>query len=121
VPTPEPTATVVCSDELTYLEDMTIPDGTIVEAGVVLEKIWLVENAGSCNWDDRYRLRLSSGPEMGASPEQALFPARSGAQARIRLVFTAPEEPGTYQSVWQAYSPEGEPFGDVVYLEVVVE
>jgi len=121
LPTPEPTATLECTDTLVFLEDLSIPDGTIVEPGEELEKIWLVENGGSCNWDDRYRLRLTSGSEMGAAPEQALFPARSGTQARLRVVFTAPTEPGTYQSVWQAYTPAGDPFGDVVYIEIVVE
>jgi len=86
LPSPEPTGTLECTNQLIYLEDLTIPDGTIVEPGAELEKIWLVENGGSCNWDDRYRLRLVSGPEMGASPEQALFPARSGSQARLSVV-----------------------------------
>jgi hypothetical protein len=112
---------VECTDGLTFLDDVTIPDGTVVHPGAEVEKIWLVENSGSCNWDDRYRLRLSSGLEMGVSAEQALHPARSGAQATLRLTFTAPTDPGTYQSVWQAYSPGGEPFGDVVYVEIVVE
>jgi hypothetical protein len=120
-PSPEPTATVECSDSLVFLEDETFPDGTVVAGGAEVEKIWLVANAGTCNWDERYRLRFASGSEMGAAAEQALVPARSGAEAHLRIVFTAPTEPGTYQSVWQAYSPNGEPFGDVVYIEIVVE
>ena len=72
-----------------------------------LDKRWEVENSGTCNWDERYRLQLIAGPEMGAPPEQALYPARSGTQAVIRIVFTAPAEPGTYRSAWQAYNPAG--------------
>ncbi len=30
----------------------------------------------------------------------------------IRIIFTAPADPGTYRSAWQAYNPKGEPFGE---------
>jgi hypothetical protein len=80
-----------------------------------------VENNGSCNWDAGYRLKLSGGPDLGAAAEQALFPARSGTQAVIRIVFTAPTEPGAYRSAWQAYSPDGQAFGDLIFIEIQVE
>jgi hypothetical protein len=64
---------------------------------------------------------LIAGSEMGAQPEQALDPARSGARATIRIVFKAPREPGAYRSAWQAFNPQGEPFGDPFFIEVDVE
>jgi len=80
-----------------------------------------VQNSGNCNWDERYRLRLIAGPAMQASEEQALFPARSGTRAIIQVVFQAPAEPGTYRSAWQAYNPDGQPFGDVIFIDIVVK
>jgi len=117
LPTPAPP----CVDGVRYLEDLSIPDGTLVSPGQTLDKRWSVENSGSCNWDERYRVQLIGGPEMGVSPKQALYPARSGTQAVIRMVFTAPMEPGAYRSAWQAYSPQGEPFGDPFFIEVIVQ
>lgn len=114
VPTP------ACVSNLSYLEDLTIPDGTQVFAGQSLDKRWLVENTGSCNWDDRYSLRLVSGSSMGASEILALYPARGGIQASIRIELTAPNEPGAYRSAWQAYDPQGQPFGDPIYIDIVV-
>jgi len=119
--TPRPTATQVCEDDLRFLEDLTIPDGTVALPGLPVDKRWLVENSGSCNWGEQYRLRLIEGPDLGAEPEQALYPARAGTQSVIRILFTAPLEPGRYRSAWQAYSPLGEPFGELFYLEIVVE
>ena len=87
----------VCQDNLTFVEDVTVPDGTYVDPGVVLDKRWKVKNSGTCNWDEDYRFRLVDGPAMNTIPEQALFPARSGTEAVIRLVFIAPEEPGRYR------------------------
>jgi hypothetical protein len=123
VPTdvPPATPTAACSSNLVYLEDLTIPDGTEVAAGEVLDKRWRVENpGGACNWDASYGIQLSSGPDLGAPPNQALYPARSGGEAVIQMSLTAPEEPGTYNSAWQALDPEGNPFGDPIYIEIVV-
>lgn len=89
--------------------------------GSSIDKRWLVENRGSCNWDERYRLKRISGPPMAAADEQSLFPARSGTQAVIRVLLTAPSEPGAYHSAWQAYDPQGNPFGDPIFIEIVVE
>jgi hypothetical protein len=118
---PRLTVTPVCTDNLTFLEDLTIPDGTIVEPGAKLDKRWLVSNSGTCNWDQTYRLTLISGPDLGANTNQSLFPARSGTETEIELSFTAPADPGSYLSAWQAINPDGEPFGDAIFIEVIVE
>jgi len=80
----------------------------------------LVENSGTCNWDEYYRLKFRSGADLSAPLEQALYPARSGSEATIRILFTAPTEPGTYESAWQTYDPQGQPFGDPVFIQVIV-
>jgi hypothetical protein len=103
------------------VEDVSIPDGTIVSPNASVDKRWLVQNNGSCNWDSRYRLKFVGGLAMGATTEQALYPARAGVQATIRISFTAPSEPGTYTTAWQAVDPNGEPFGDPIFMEIVVE
>ena len=121
LPPPLPTSTSTCSANLLFLKDVTIPDGTVVAPGSSLDKQWLVENNGDCNWDDRFRLRLISGDALGAVLEQALFPARAGAQANIRIIFTAPQEPGNYISEWQAFDEKGIPFGDSFFIKIVVQ
>jgi hypothetical protein len=113
-------ATPACSNGLHFLEDVTVPDGSQVAPGVTIDKQWKVENVGACNWDENYRLRLVVGSELGASSEQALYPARSGTQAIIRAFFVAPLEPGIYRSAWQAYDPQGRPFGDSVFIQITV-
>jgi hypothetical protein len=79
-----------------------------------------VENSGSCNWDERYHLKLTDGADLGAAHDQALYPARGGTKAVIRILFTAPSQPGTYRSSWQAYSPDGKAFGDPIFIEIIV-
>ncbi len=118
---PRPSATPTCTDDLRFLEDLTIPDGSQVAPSTEIDKRWKVENTGTCNWDARYRLRLIEGPSLGAPEEQALYPARGGTQAVIRILFTAPAEAGIYRSAWQAYNPQGQPFGEVIFVTFVVQ
>ena len=111
---------VSCADNLTFVSDLTIPDGTRVAPQSTMDKRWEVENSSSCNWNESYRVRLIAGPELGAQKEQSLYPARSGTRAAIRILFQAPVEPGPYRSAWQAFNPQGEPFGDPFFIDFTV-
>ena len=116
-----PLPTPACRDGLTFLGDLNVPDGTITFPGQVVDKRWLVENSGACNWNAGYRFKLVEGSAMGVPSEQAVYPARSGMRSEIRMLFTAPSEPGLYRSAWQAYNPQGQPFGDPFFIEIIVE
>jgi hypothetical protein len=116
-----PTSTPICTDNLTFISDLTIPDGTVVTPGSILDKQWRIQNSGDCNWDAGYHLRLISGTPLGASPDQALYPARAGTQATERILFTAPQEAGEYVSEWQAYDENGIAFGESFYIKVEVQ
>jgi len=111
---------VNCVDDAAFLEDLTIPDETIVAAGEQLDKRWSVQNSGSCNWDSGYRLVRVGDDGFGAEDEQALYPARAGAVAIWQVQLSAPVQPGEHISIWQARSPQGALFGEQVYLWIVV-
>jgi len=121
IPLPEVTSTPSgpCTNDLTFVDDATVPDGTSFQPGESIDKQWLVQNSGTCNWDNTYRLKWVSGDTLGAAEEQFLYPARSGTQATLRIIFTSPAEAGTYESDWQAVDPKGNPFGD--YFSIVIE
>lgn len=112
---PEP-----CTDGLTYIQDLTVPDGTSFLPGQPIDKQWLISNSGTCNWNSNYRLKLVEGSNLGAVSEEALYPARAGTQATIHITFTAPPSPGTYRSAWQAFDPAGQAFGDQIFLQINV-
>ena len=118
---PVPTSTPICSDNLMFISDVTIPDRTVVAPGSLLDKQWLVQNNGDCNWDTRYRLRLISGDSLGAVTEQALYPARAGTQATLRILFTAPQATGEFISEWQAFNANGIPFGESFFIKIQVQ
>jgi hypothetical protein len=118
VPTVDPED---CSNNLEFIEDLTIADNTVTTFGLTLDKQWLVENNGTCHWNSGYRLKHIGGGTLGAPEEIALYPARAGTQATIRILFTAPFTEGVYESAWQAVDPDGITFGTPIYVRVVVQ
>ena len=120
-PTPaRPTSVPDCDDAARFLEDLTIPDGTIVAPGAILDKRWSVQNTGTCDWGPDYRLGPVESGGFGDSEPIALYPARAGEQAVWQVEVRAPLEPGEHLSRWQALAPDGTAFGDVVYLLIEV-
>ncbi|MCQ3936423.1 MAG: hypothetical protein DPW18_05175 [Chloroflexi bacterium] len=122
--TPTITATPTegpCANVLSFLDDVTVEDGSVFAPGAAIDKQWLVQNSGTCDWDADYKLKWVGGTTLGAAEEQPLYPAKAGTQATLRILFTAPAEPGTYQTTWQAVDPDGNFFGDTVFMEIVVQ
>ncbi|MBE9479494.1 MAG: hypothetical protein IMY80_05965 [Chloroflexi bacterium] len=117
-PTPAPRGE--CVNDAEFVDDLTIPDRSNVEPGAELDKRWEVRNSGSCDWEDGYLLvRIGSDRFIGVD-EIALFPARAGKNAIWQVVLTVPLDPGEYIGRWQALSPEGQLFGEEVYIWVYV-
>jgi len=109
-----------CINNLSFIEDITIPDNAYVTYGSTIDKQWLVQNNGTCNWNSNYRLMHISGAALGAPEEVALYPARSNTQATLQITFITPFTDGTYESAWQAFDPNGLPFGDPIYIRILV-
>jgi hypothetical protein len=117
---PLPTRQPNCDNQLRFLDDLTVPDGMEFSPGEEITKRWLVRNEGSCNWNRSYSLQLISGLSLGAGKIQELYPARQSTEAVVEIKFTAPSNPGRYNSWWQAYDPDGNRFGDPIFMEISV-
>lgn len=120
LPSPTPTQQEDCTNLLRFEKDLSVPDGTRVSPGQSIQKQWLVTNAGTCNWDQEYAVKHIAGPDLGAPQDQDLYPARNGQQVILQMMFTAPENPGTYISTWQAFDPQGNRFGDPFFINIQV-
>jgi hypothetical protein len=58
-----PTATC---EQMSVLEDVTVPDGSLMEPGEIFTKVWLVKNSGDCPWNAQFDLYFQSGERMQA-------------------------------------------------------
>lgn len=101
-----------CTNDVSFVDDVTIPDDTLVAGGQEFEKIWLLRNDGTCTWTSGYTLVFADGQQMGAnSPQPLRNPVEPGEEAELSIVFTAPSQAGAYRSEWLLRSAFGQEFG----------
>ncbi|XP_065284896.1 next to BRCA1 gene 1 protein-like [Dermacentor albipictus] len=105
-----------------FVCDDTIPDWTHVQPGTRFTKRWKVRNSGNRAWDENILLKYCWGT-LGLMPNDTdieaprLLPNEEG---MLEVQFTAPHEPGHYQTHWRMFSPQGY-FGHRLWCNVVVD
>ena len=105
--TPAPTAPVDCKVQAVLLEDVTIPDDTVVAAGEKFTKTWRFKNTGTCHWAG-YTINFLTGDRMGA-PDSAPIPDTiAGDSVDVSVDLTAPMEEGPYSAYYTLKNADGE-------------
>ncbi|NSW52875.1 MAG: hypothetical protein HPY85_10250 [Anaerolineae bacterium] len=115
--TPKPAATntpYIPCNQMSFVRDYTVPDGTWMQPKQRFTKIWEVKNTGTCTWDAAYSIVFANeGTAMGAPVSQPISdaPVEPGEVLKIALVFTAPNTDDDYSGRWRLQSGSGEEFG----------
>ncbi|XP_076351024.1 uncharacterized protein LOC143247215 isoform X4 [Tachypleus tridentatus] len=105
-----------------FLEDETIPDGTRLQPGTKFVKRWRVQNTGTKPWTAGTVLKYCWGT-MGLVPsgtKVSVPPLEPGEEGTLAVQFTAPLEPGHYQSHWRLYH-HGRGFGHRMWCKIEVD
>jgi hypothetical protein len=103
-----------------YVNDVTIPDGSVILAGAPFTKTWTIMNTGTCSWTTDYRLTFFNGESMGGTSVALTTPVPAGAQTQVSVNLTAPVLAGNYTGSWQMVDPQGNRFGEVVTVVITV-
>ena len=92
-------------DQALFVNDITIPDGTVITPGASFKKTWRLKNTGTCTWSG-YSLVFDSGESMSPTidPIGIVSP---GQEVDVSVTFTAPTAPGGYQSYWRIRNTSG--------------
>lgn len=110
--TPQPAGLPAAGqDNASFVEDITIPDGTGAAPGVQFEKIWRIKNTGKSTWTTAFSLVPIEGERMG-SPDSIAMPneVRPGEVVDITVKLTAPAKPGSYQTFFRLRNADGQYF-----------
>jgi hypothetical protein len=99
---------------------MTIPDGTVLSPGEVFTKTWKFLNTGTCDWNSRYSIIYLRGDRMRGSDAEIGREVAVNRRVEVSVTMVAPSQPGRYHSHWQLADRFGNPFGDVVIVDIVV-
>ena len=89
-------------DVASFVEDVTIPDGTQFAPGEKFTKTWELKNTGTCTWNAAYQIVFYGGEQMEAGPTDALTGGEiaPGDVVQVSLDMTAPDTEGEYYSYW---------------------
>ncbi len=119
VPTsPPPTDTC---DVAQFVDDVTIPDGTVLKPNELFTKTWRLKNVGSCSWTSAYAVVFNSGDAMGGPSTQALAGnVNPGQTVDISVDLTAPATAGNYKGFWKLRNAAGVHFSQF-YVDIKVQ
>jgi len=111
--------TITQREAATFVSDVTVPDGTVMEAGQNFTKTWRIRNSGTipligCNLD------FVGGAQMDAPPSVAVPTTKPGETVDISVTMKAPTKTGVHKSDWWMRTVEGK-FLINVFVIILVE
>jgi hypothetical protein len=127
--TPEPTATITATalpvmtptpvvllnipcNKAAFVNDITVPDGSVIASGASFIKTWRLMNMGTCVWTPAYRVLYDHGDLLGGT-SMVTLPGfvNPGQVIDISISMVAPTSDGTYAGFWMLQDASGNNFG----------
>ena len=112
---------IALTDSLTYIADVTIPDGTFMSPGQDFVKTWRVKNTGSVSWGAGYVLAFAYGDQMSGQFVALTEVVQPGQEVEVSVQFTAPNDAGESLSAWTMRNPQGVTFPEIVFVKIIVQ
>jgi len=109
-----------CTSGARFYDDVTIPDGTKIVAGSTFEKVWEMQNNGTCPWAPGYTARYVDGDILHNQPQFNVPMLMPEARSNVTVSLVAPLQTGSYRTHWQIYDLKGQPFGADLYAQIEV-
>lgn len=120
LPTGSPVSTTVPAtstpitkcDWISFIADVTVPDGTAYAPSTAFVKTWRLKNIGTCTWTTSYSLVFVSGDQMGAPAAIALpTSVAPGQTIDLSVSMVAPATVKAYSGNWMLKNASGVAFG----------
>lgn len=115
------TDTLTEGDDIGFIDDVTMPDGSTVSVCTTFDKIWRIQNTGQIHWQGRSLICIDSYLEVrgmdgrrithGLRPAQKQYPVPDiapGERVDLTITFTAPRYPCSVISCWKMVDANGE-------------
>ena len=116
----EATPTEILCDDAIWVADITVPDGTEMTPGQDFVKTWKIRNTGSCTWGTGYSALFAYGEKMGGVAEPMTGAVAPGEEVEVSVRFKAPDNAGEYSSTWRMANASDIPFGENIFVLIVV-
>jgi len=103
------------------VENVTIPERSVVEPSQSLVKTWKVTNPGSVDWPEGSKLIFLRGDRSVSSEEEfPVPPCKAGETVDVSALVVSPATPGRHTAVFRLADAERIPFGPRLWCDFVV-
>jgi hypothetical protein len=106
-----------------FIQDITVPDGTKIKPGFNFDKVWRIQNTGTCEWDDGYVLKYVLGGSLDGKDVPIVKSSdfvKPGQMKDFGVTLTAPLIPNTYTDCWRMQDDGGFYFGTFLCATIEV-
>jgi Ig-like domain from next to BRCA1 gene len=119
-PQPAPGLPTGCQLAAQFVSDVSIPDGTPVQAGAQFVKTWRLRNNSGCDWPAGFQLHFYANEPMDGKPSAPLPALPRDSEFDISVTLTAPSASGMHTSTWRLRDLTGISFGNRVFAVITV-
>lgn len=92
--------------------DLNYPDGTYVNAGMTIKKIWKVKNVGTATWPADTKIIAADDNPFGLADDATIGQVVSNGQSvEIHVTLKAPGTVANYKAKFMLETPDGKKFG----------
>ena len=109
-----------CVNGMQFVNDLSIPDRTVLLPDMNATKTWRIKNTGTCTWDSTYTFNYVKGTLTGQPSWSIQKMVGPGDTYDVSVDFTTPSANGEYLSYWQMRSPLGMNFGQTIWADYQV-
>ncbi|KAF9433278.1 hypothetical protein BGZ76_009668 [Entomortierella beljakovae] len=128
IPSPIDTSKLTPIPDAIFVKDINLHDGTVIQAGSQFLKIWEMFNPGPNEWAKDTVVQFVGGDRMFTDADADVkLPSFKiplpgvGKSDCVTADLKAPSQPGRYISYWRLVEPSGEPFGQRIWCDILVE
>jgi len=105
----------------TFVENVTIPERSVVGQSQSLLKTWRITNAGTTDWPEGTKLIFLRGDRTLSSEEEyPVPPCKAGQTVDVSALILTPATSGRYTTVFRLADGDRTPFGPRLWCDLVV-
>jgi hypothetical protein len=111
-------------DDSAFIADVTYLDGSVLKPDFPFEKIWSMQNTGTCTWDDGFEFVHVTGESMGGGNyefDKVYKFVEPGDIIDITIDMRTPVKEGEHGGCWRLRNDVGYYFGSFFCVLIVVE
>lgn len=125
---PIPTAAGPACLNAAFISDVTVSDGSEMEGGQDFEKVWAIQNSGTCDWDEGFVFAWVSGDNLDGYDIEISNKnkynthdfVKAGETTQFKIDMTAPLAKREYNACWRMKDDTGEFFGTFACVKINV-